>query len=177
VKELGNVLPRLIDFMAEVPAEEHIHFSKMDLADGYWRIVVEEGAQWNCAYVMPAAPDTPMHLVIPRALQMGWNKSPAYFCATTTETVRDVARAWIDQDARQPIHPMETYTAPHRIARSQTSPGPQHQLSSVYVDDFILAAVETRGKGSFLQQSARATLHAIHFRVLARIRLSKLRTR
>jgi hypothetical protein len=36
VKELGNVLPRLLDFMATVPAEEHIHFSKMDLADGYW---------------------------------------------------------------------------------------------------------------------------------------------
>jgi hypothetical protein len=35
VKELGKVLPRLLDFMATVPAEEHIHFSKMDLADGY----------------------------------------------------------------------------------------------------------------------------------------------
>jgi hypothetical protein len=35
VKELGNVLPRLLDFMASVPPEEHIHFSKMDLADSY----------------------------------------------------------------------------------------------------------------------------------------------
>jgi hypothetical protein len=42
VKELGNVLPHLLDFMAQVPAEEHIHFSKLDLADGYWRIIVEE---------------------------------------------------------------------------------------------------------------------------------------
>jgi hypothetical protein len=35
VKELGHVLPRILDFMASVPEEEHIHFSKMDLADGY----------------------------------------------------------------------------------------------------------------------------------------------
>jgi hypothetical protein len=41
-KELGNVRPRLLDFMAQVPAEEHIHFSKLDLADGYWQIIVEE---------------------------------------------------------------------------------------------------------------------------------------
>jgi hypothetical protein len=34
VKELGNVLPRLLDFMATVSIEEHIHFSKLDLADG-----------------------------------------------------------------------------------------------------------------------------------------------
>jgi hypothetical protein len=45
VKELGNVLPRLFDFMASVPPEEHIHFSKMDLADGYWRMIVEPEAQ------------------------------------------------------------------------------------------------------------------------------------
>ncbi len=83
MKELGNVLPRILDFMASVPPEEHIHFSKMDLADGYWRMVVEPDARWNFAYVMPSAEGQPIRLVIPRALQMGWNESPAYFCATT----------------------------------------------------------------------------------------------
>jgi len=73
VKELGNVLPRMFDFMATVPAEEHIHFSKLDLADGYWWMVVKEGQQWNFAYVMPTAPGTPTMIVVPRALQMGWN--------------------------------------------------------------------------------------------------------
>jgi hypothetical protein len=53
VKELGNVLPRILDFMASVPAHEHIHFSKMDLADGYWQMVVKPEARWNFAYVMP----------------------------------------------------------------------------------------------------------------------------
>jgi hypothetical protein len=40
--ELGNILPRLLDFMESVPAaEENVHFPKMDLGDGYWRMVVK----------------------------------------------------------------------------------------------------------------------------------------
>jgi hypothetical protein len=35
VKEVGNVLPRLLNFVARVLPEEHIPFSKMDLANGY----------------------------------------------------------------------------------------------------------------------------------------------
>jgi hypothetical protein len=160
VKELGNVLPRLLDFMADVPAEEHIHFSKMDLADGYWRMVVEPDARWNFAYVMPSGPGEPLRLVVPSALQMGWNESPAYFCATT-ETVRDVAQTWVDANTQQPKHPMEAFTAPTEPARPQSTIGPAHQMSAVYVDDFLLAAVEDK-TGAFLQRTARATLHAIH---------------
>jgi hypothetical protein len=160
VKELGNVLPRILDFMAEVPAEEHIHFSKLDLADGYWRMVVAPEARWNFAYVMPSAPGTPTRLVVPRALQMGWNESPAYFCATT-ESVRDVAQAWIDARTKKPEHPMEAFVKPTQKARRQTSAGPTHQMSAVYVDDFLLAAVED-STGTLLKRTARATLHAIH---------------
>jgi hypothetical protein len=36
-KELGNILPRLLDIMSDVPGKEHIHFSKMDrTATGAW---------------------------------------------------------------------------------------------------------------------------------------------
>jgi hypothetical protein len=49
VKEIGNVLPWMLDFMASVPTKRHIHFSKMDLADGYWRMIVELKAGWNFA--------------------------------------------------------------------------------------------------------------------------------
>ena len=160
VKELGNVLPRLLDFMMDVPAEEHINFSKMDLAEGYWRMVVEPAARWNFAYVMPSTPGTPTRLVIPRALQMGWKESPAYFCAAT-ETVRDVAQTWLDKGTHKPLHPMEPFTAPAKPARPQSSAGPAHQMSAVYVDDFILAAVQDMA-GKLLQRTARATLHAIH---------------
>jgi hypothetical protein len=65
------MLPRLLDFMSSPPAEEHIYFSKMDLADGYWWMVVEEEQRWNFAYIMPTPPGEPIKLVIPRTLQMG----------------------------------------------------------------------------------------------------------
>ena len=146
--------------MASVPPEEHIHFSKMDLADGYWRMVVEPDARWNFAYVMPSADGQPIRLVIPRALQMGWNESPAYFCATT-ETARDVAQSWIDNDTRLAEHPMESFTTPTKPARRQSTTEPRRQMSAVYVDDFCLAAVED-ASGTLLQRTARATLHAIH---------------
>jgi len=119
-KELGNVLPRLFDFMAAVPPEEHIHFSKLDLADGYWRMVVEDGQQWNFAYVMPGAPASPTMIVVPRALQLGWNESLAYFCATT-ETVRDVAQTWIDNGEKLQPYPIETFTKPTKPPRRQSS--------------------------------------------------------
>jgi hypothetical protein len=160
VKELGNVLPRILDFMSTVPAEEHIHFAKIDLADGYWRMIVDPEERWNFAYVMPSLPGEPIRLVIPSALQMGWNESPAYFCATT-ETARDVAQSWIDDSLPLPVHPMEPLAKPTVPARRQTSKGPRHQMSAVYVDDFLGACVED-ASGTFLQTTARATLHAIH---------------
>jgi hypothetical protein len=141
VKELGKVLPRLLDFMATVPMEEHIHFSNMDLVDGYWRMVVEPESRWNFAYVMPSDPGTPTRLVVPSVLQMGWNESPGYFCATT-EPVQDVAQTWIDKGTQKPEHPMEPFTTPTELARPQSSVGLAYQMSAVYVDDFLLAAVE-----------------------------------
>jgi hypothetical protein len=151
VKDLGNILSRLLQFMQEVPVEEEIHFAKMDLANGYWHIIVERSSCWNFDYVLPAPPGTPVQLVIPSALQMGWNKGPAYFCATT-KTTGDVAQAWIDCDKPLPVHTMEPHTAPD--PRQQTSPGDDLQMSAIYVDNFIfiLAAVES-AQGIMLLQA------------------------
>jgi hypothetical protein len=159
VKELGNVLPRLLDFMATVPAEEHIHFSKLDLADGYWRMIVTREERWNFSYVMPARPGEELMVVVPSALQMGWNESPAFFCATT-ETVRDVSQMWIDHGTELPAHKMESLVEPTLPPRQSTK-GSSHQWSGVYVDDHIMAAVED-STGTLLRRTARATLHAIH---------------
>jgi hypothetical protein len=56
---------------------------------------------------------------------------------------------------------MESFTEPTQPARRKTSVTPQHQMSAVYVDDFVLTAVED-ASGTLLQRTARATLHAIH---------------
>jgi hypothetical protein len=99
--------------MQEVPAEEHILFSKIDLADGYWRMVVEKDSHWNFDYMLLGRPGSPLRLVIPSALQMGWNESPAYFCAAT-ETIWDIAQAWIDEKKQLPPHFMEPLTTPSK---------------------------------------------------------------
>ena len=44
-------------------------------------------------YVLPQAEGEPIKLVIPMSLQMGWIKSPVYFCAAS-ETCRDVGKEY-----------------------------------------------------------------------------------
>jgi hypothetical protein len=112
IKEVGNIL------WTHQGAWE----CKMDLADGYWRMVVKPEVRWNFAYIMLLAPDTPIWLVIPSMLQMGWNKSPAYFCATT-ETAQYVAQSWIDGKKCLSKHPMESFTTPMMPAKHQSTNG------------------------------------------------------
>jgi hypothetical protein len=56
---------------------------------------------------------------------------------------------------------MEPDTQPATAACRQTSGTAEYEMSAVYVDDFLVAAVEDR-KGGLLDRAARATLHAIH---------------
>ena len=137
-------------------------FAKIDLSDGFWRMLVDEDSKWNFAYALPGSTAEPPRLVIPHALQMGWTESPGYFCATT-ETGRDIMQALIDGGTICPPHVMDAFMAPSEPARRQTSPPAPHQwqMSAVYVDDYILAAVEDRA-GTLLQRAGRAALHTIH---------------
>ena len=70
--ELGNVIPRIIWSMASAPENGiPILFTKIDLKDGYWRMVVNEEDAWNFAYVLPSlivVADDDIELVIPNAL-------------------------------------------------------------------------------------------------------------
>jgi hypothetical protein len=163
VKELGKVLPRLFEFMASTPEAEEIRFSKIDLSDGFWRMVVAPEHKWNFCYVMPDPPGSPIRIVVPSALQMGWTESPAYFCAAT-ETGRDIIQWLIDSNADLPPHPMEHYLIPPEEdePRSQQSAAePEHVNLSVYVDDYILAVVENFERTLFRRVS-RAALYGIH---------------
>jgi hypothetical protein len=162
VKELGRVLPRLLAFMNSVPPEETIMFAKIDLSDGFWRMLVHEADKWNFAYALPGTVGDPIRLIIPHALQMGWTESPGYFCAAT-ETGRDIMQALIDGGTRLPPHVFDSYMEPTSGARRQSSPAADRtwQMTAVYVDDYILAAVESPD-GTALQRTGRAALHTIH---------------
>jgi hypothetical protein len=160
VNELGKVLLRLLHFMRQVPDGESINFSKIDLSDGFWRMIVPEEDCWHFAYVLPDAPGEPTRLVIPHALQMGWTQSPGFFSAVT-ETVRDIIQVLVEGNESMPPHTMETSMVPEQPAKRQRTSDTTWQMSSVFVDDFILAAVENE-EGTLLMRTARAALHSIH---------------
>ena len=88
--QIGGALPRIIAAMAEADKEEVIFYAKWDIKDGFWRMVCEEGAEYNFAYVLPQERGKEPMIVIPTSLQMGWVNSPPYFGAAT-ETARDIA--------------------------------------------------------------------------------------
>jgi hypothetical protein len=155
------VLPKLFQFMADTPADEVICFSKIDLSDGFWRMIVDEDQKWNLCYVMPDPPGAPIRIVVPSALQMGWAKSPPYFCAAT-QAGRDVAQHLVDGAFQLPPHPLESYVLPDEGETLTPSQRDEiFRFVAVYVDDYILAAVESKDR-TLVRRMARAALFAIH---------------
>jgi hypothetical protein len=159
VHAIGKVLPRLFHFMADTPADQEIRLSKVDLSDGFWRVLVEPSQKWNFCYVMPDPPGSRVRIVVPSALQMGWAESPAYFCAAT-ETGRDIIDLLLRENAELPEHPLETFMQPSDLPRTAPN-GEEHTSIGVYVDDYVLGVVENEDR-TLIRRVSRATLHAIH---------------
>jgi hypothetical protein len=53
VKEIGKVLPRFLTYVQDTPADLHILMSKLDISDGFWRLIVQDNDCYNFAYVLP----------------------------------------------------------------------------------------------------------------------------
>jgi hypothetical protein len=163
--ELGNVLPRLIYAVGTAPdMGGPILFSKIDIKDGYWRMVVPEDEEWHFAYVLPAAhPDEPLQLVVPSCLQMGWCDSPAFFCAAS-ETARDITQDLANTPVGSlPHHPLEDWLlhpAEWPDSNIEEYANKFLHVLEVYVDDFIQLAQTT--DPAQLEHLARAILHGIH---------------
>ena len=78
--QIGLVLPWIIKALAMVPeGDGDILFSKLDIKNEFWRMVREEGQEWNFACILSNHPDQPPRIVAPSALQMGWVLSPPFF--------------------------------------------------------------------------------------------------
>ena len=108
VKEIGKVLPRLLHIMRDTPAGLHILFSKLDISDGFWHLIVQESDSYNFACVLPQEAGEPCRVVVPAAIQMGWAESPSHFC-TVTETARDITQHCVDNQIALPHDPIEEF--------------------------------------------------------------------
>jgi hypothetical protein len=159
VREIGNVLRRVLTLLDSADMDEVVMLAKIDLSDGFWRMLVEEDQQYNFAYVMPDPEGSPVRVVVPAALQMGWAESPAYFC-TATETARDVIQGLVEAKIELTPHVLEEYMRPEKAAKRSKSDNPVHG-TYVYVDDFIGVAVENK-EGTLLGRMARSIMHGIH---------------
>ena len=161
--QLGSALKRIIAQVADNQhAKRPVLFAKLDIKDGFWRLVVSDDDAWNFCYCLPNE-DPNAHLdetkiVVPNSLQMGWCESPPFFCAAS-ETARDVIASLLGTDL--PPHPFES-----RMLPTNFTTFPIDDLTStmslleVFVDDFI-------GCTDILSQKhilniTRAMLHGIH---------------
>jgi hypothetical protein len=142
-----------------VDPDEIVMLSKIDLSDGFWRMLVEDDAKWNFAYMMPDPPGSPTRLVVPSVLQMGWAESPAYFCAAT-KTGRDIIHQAVATRQTLSPHVIETYMQPTTAPKRSAKEDSMYNVS-VYLDDFIGAAVEN-SSGTLLDRVTKAALHGIH---------------
>jgi hypothetical protein len=127
--------------MRDTPAGLHILFSKLDISDGFWHLIVQQADCINFAYVLPQAEGEPCQIVVPAAVQMGWVESPSLFC-TVTETARDLTQHFVDNNIKLPIDPLEDSMDIENIPkRARTSASTR--LLQVYVDDFCYAATQS----------------------------------
>jgi hypothetical protein len=169
---LGRALPSLLRFMFDVPPDWEVEWQKVDLSDGFWRMIVQRGTEHNFVFQMPPRTgDTEAHYVVPGSLQMGWKNSPPYFCTATEITKQLILRllALTTTTGVTEAHPLDEHWRP--LGTSGVSPGgtvPEWAFVSahVFVDDFMngiaIPPGDLPGQERVRQWVGRATLHAIH---------------
>eukprot|EP00957_Ditylum_brightwellii_P093943 7154020-Ditylum_brightwellii.AAC.1 len=86
--QLETCIKRLVAGMADnYDKNKPFMFTKLGVKDGFWRLVVNEDDAWNFCYVLPPKDGTvptcldKVEIVVPTSIQMGWTKSPPYFCS------------------------------------------------------------------------------------------------
>ncbi len=158
VHEIGKVLPQLLTYMRDTPAGLHILMSKLDIRDGFWRLIVWNTDCFNFAYVLPQRGGAPCKIVVPSAVQMGWVESPSLFCVVT-ESARNLAQHFVDAAIPLPPHQVESAMNTEDVPMRGRAEAPS-KLLQVYVDNFCYAATQSKD-GVHILIIRRAAIHGI----------------
>ena len=178
--QFGKALNRILQHVFDAnPRYGPVYMSKIDIADGFYRIGIHPEDAIKLAVLFPTRPgDVPL-IGIPLTLPMGWVESPPAFC-TATETTADLTNAILRQGSLRP-HPhrlddlAETPPAPaptadaRRPTHSTPSPVPIERnnhprlqkpiaYTDVYVDDFLLLSQGNKRRRKHVKQ---ALLHSL----------------
>ena len=129
--------------MASTSEDQEIRLSKVDLSDGFWRLLVEPAQEWNFCYVMSDPPGARTGIVVPSALQIGWAaESPAYFCAAT-KTGRNLINMLMREDVELPEHPLEQFMKHKDLPRNAPPEAEERTSVGVYVHDYVRGSSRT----------------------------------
>ena len=89
--QFGRALERIIaQVVHNNPRFGPVHFIKLDIADGFYRVGLRVEDIPKLAVAIPSLPGELPLVALPLALPMGWTQSPPMFSAVT-ETIADVA--------------------------------------------------------------------------------------
>ena len=163
--QLGKALQRIIVRLADAQEEDkELFFAKLDVKDGFWRMIVRDDDAWNFCYAIPnrdpATSRDDTRIVVPNSLQMGWTESPPFFCAAS-ETARDIIQQLLNVEL--PPHPLEHFmlpTASDKLPKEAIDLAHTMDLIEVFVDDFI--GCTDNITHSHLVKFTRAMLHGMH---------------
>jgi hypothetical protein len=155
--QFGRALWRVLSAIHHAdPRVGPVYLSKIDIADGFYRIGVNDVDVAKLGIVVPTKPGEPQVIGFPLVLPMGWMQSPPLFTAAT-ETVADIANQALQHSAQSCPYRLDVLSesvappplggppaltsptadpVPHRRA-PQGRPLPAVKKWDVYVDDFI----------------------------------------
>ncbi|GKZ00083.1 hypothetical protein MPSEU_000961700 [Mayamaea pseudoterrestris] len=113
--QFGRTFYRLLQRIARAnPRYGPVHMSKLDIADGFYRVRLLPGDIPKLGVLFPQCAGEEPLIAFPLTLPMGWIHSPPYFCAVT-ETICDLANQAFQCGAKSP--------PPHRLElQAQTLP-------------------------------------------------------
>ena len=177
--QFGRAFQRLIQRIHRAhPKHGPIYISKVDVADGFYRIWVLAEDAPKLAVLFPTRAGEPALVGIPMALPMGWKESPPHF-SVATETIVDLANSAIVNPHVQPgVHRLDVISetpptgeaAAGEPALGGPSPLPTSSVRArprthrpleywdVYVDDFIGLA---QGNAWKRRHAKRILLHTL----------------
>jgi hypothetical protein len=145
--QFGRDLWRILTAIARAnPDLGPVYLSKVDIADGFYRIWVRSADIAKLGVLLPTRKGQEPLIGFPLALPMGWKQSPFIFTAAT-ETIADLANQEVNICKPQPPHRLES-AAETKLPQSTSVPQPCARRRSdefrrplhqwdVYVDDFI----------------------------------------
>lgn len=183
--QFGRTLQRLLQRILMANAiHGPVYISKIDIADGFYRIQLAPYSSPNLAVLLPQHPNEEPMVAFPLVLPMGWVNSPPYFSAVT-ETGADLMNHRLQRTRVEPPHRLEKIALHPSLPESpaESTPlaslvsapvplatnVPLHQVhkpryrrplkyADVYVDDFIALV---QGGTSVRNQAMRTLLHVL----------------